>query len=78
MPLRQPRRFGYKSRTGSEDDGRIRFRRITSFDPHDTVRYPRVLIVLLAIIVIILILLGGPRRLAGPFDLSPADVAGKP
>ncbi|MFN3820848.1 MAG: hypothetical protein ACK4OO_00830 [bacterium] len=78
VPIREPRKFRYQPHYYTEDDRkhRIRFRRVTLFDPHRYARPPRVMIVLLLLIVIILYLSGGLRPVPRPVRLTLEDAAG--
>lgn len=78
FPLRDPKRFKYFPRYHQSDseEKRLRFRRITLFDPHRYVRVPRLLVALLLLVVLLLYLLGGPSRKPNRVLLTEEDVAG--
>lgn len=60
----EPKRFNYQPRyyePGSKEKGRIRFQRITRYDPHIYTRGPWVCVVLALVIGIIIYFSGGFR-----------------
>lgn len=82
MKRLEPRRFNYQPRfykpttEAGGDSHRIRFRRVTKYDPHSHYRLPWILIAVALILMLILLYAGGVRPTVKPLRLTTEDVVG--
>ena len=71
----QPRRFRYLPKFHQpEDEDRIRFRRITVYDPHERSSMPWLYIAIAVLVGLLIMIMGGIRNPARPPVLTVDDV----
>ncbi len=77
MQRLEPRRFSYRPRyLQPEKEKRIRFSRITRYDPHTRSRMPWIYLALFILVMAIIFILGGVRHPPRPPALTADDAVG--